>query len=229
MIEIAPKFVIWDLDGTLIDSFGIFADILADVIKPHGLAMPTADVLHKNYHGTLHHTIGAVLAPAAVELVDELEKDFLIAQEAYYENPETHIYADSLRMAERLHAAGIKQVIATNRFHEGRGNASPLHIVAQTSLKPFIDFVLCGDETDFRKPDARVTDDIPLLQGVSRSEIMVFGDQYVDAELAHNLGTSAVLCNRHATEAIPHLDDLRSRSARIDVVTSFDDVQLAAA
>jgi phosphoglycolate phosphatase-like HAD superfamily hydrolase len=43
--------IIWDLDGTLLDSFGIFERVVADVVRESGHVMPTHASMLRNFHG----------------------------------------------------------------------------------------------------------------------------------------------------------------------------------
>ncbi len=49
--------IVWDLDGTLLNSFGIFEQIITDVVQESGHDMPTREYMQLNYHGSLEDTI----------------------------------------------------------------------------------------------------------------------------------------------------------------------------
>ena len=215
------KLVVWDLDGTLIDSFGVYRDILKEATTLSGLPMPDDETLRHNFHGSLDQTIQDTLKLVQGEAFEKVMNDFLKVQEDYYLEPESHIHKDALRLAERL--SGRPQVVVTNRHHAGRGNASPHYLVEHSSLKKYITDVIPGDEAPVPKPDAGVLINIKVAQTVKGEEILVVGDQFVDALLAKNLGAQAVIVNRGDDE-VPHLEQLGDDLSFLHIVASLDEV-----
>jgi len=212
--------IIWDLDGTLINSFEIFCEVLEETARRNKLAVPDKSAMFHNFHGSLEDSIKHSLGLSDHEPMGALVVDFLKVQEKYYEHPDDHLFADALGLAKRAHSAGLRQILVTNRAHADRGNASPRHIVENTQLKGMIGTIVCADEVAFRKPDARVLDGVEF----SVSGTLVIGDQFVDAELAHNLGVHAVIADRIG-QGIAHIDTLPD-AANFSVVKSLDEVMV---
>ena len=221
-LQNSVKALAWDLDGTILDSFGLYCDILTEVFDRNSIKVPDREVLRHDFHGKLEGCIanaGNISGP----LLDKVVADFLEVQNPYYENLEGHIFPDALRLMQRAHDKGLQQIVITNRAHVGRGNASPRHIAQRSPLSGFISYVVCGDDNPFHKPDARMLDQAEHELGLQRSELLVIGDQHVDAVLAQNLGVHAVLVNRSA-DAIPHLETLEDHKSYTTIVTSLDAV-----
>ncbi|HUC87702.1 MAG TPA: HAD hydrolase-like protein [Candidatus Binatia bacterium] len=51
------KGIVWDLDGTLINSFNLFEQIIAEIVKESGHPMPTHEYMLHNFHGSLEETV----------------------------------------------------------------------------------------------------------------------------------------------------------------------------
>ena len=49
--------VLWDLDGTILDSLGVLEDGLNAVLPSHGLLTPRREILAANFHGKLEDSI----------------------------------------------------------------------------------------------------------------------------------------------------------------------------
>lgn len=218
--------VVWDMDGTIIDSYGVFSAVVKEAAELSGKPVPSEETIKHNFHGTLDETITAIFnmvddeATAAV-----LMDDFLRIQERYYQRPDEHVFEDSYNLAKRLHAMGIDQVVATNRKHEGRGTASPRYLIGNSKMRSFISDIACGDEVEFGKPNPLVLANLAVAQGRRGDEMIVIGDQFVDAKLAQNLGCKAILVSRHP-EPIPHLDELGDYLKTIQIVSSLDEVNV---
>jgi phosphoglycolate phosphatase-like HAD superfamily hydrolase len=135
------------------------------------------------------------------------------------------LFEDAIDLARRAHRAGKRQIVATNRPHGiDRGNGSPRNLVANSRLREVVDGILCGDDSEYRKPyreflEARFG---PAL--IELGEIMVIGDQFVDAEFAHNIGCKAILVTR--TDKIAHLERLDSGEQYVDIVLSLHSVKV---
>lgn len=219
------KLIVWDLDGTLIDSLGVYKSILTEACQLSGLAVPDDETIRHNFHGSLDQTIKDTFAMVDGDNFDKLLNDFLRVQEDYYREPEEHVYEDALRMMERLQGNNVMHVIATNRAHVGRGTASPRYLVEHSSMRDYIDDIVCGDEAPKRKPDAAVLANVTAAQNLAAAEIVVIGDQFVDAQLAQNLGAQAIVVNR-GDDPVPHLEKLGEDTSFLTVVSSLDEVSV---
>jgi HAD superfamily hydrolase (TIGR01549 family) len=225
-LDASTKTIIWDLDGTLIDSFEIFTEILAEVVVLHSMKMPDRALMVANYHGSLEDTISTVLALSDATILDQVVTDFLHLQQNYYEWPDEHLLEDARSLSKRAKAAGLQQIIVSNRAHEGRGNASPRHIVEHSELADLIDYIVCGDEVEKRKPDAHVLDQVIKDLGFKPEDCLVIGDQFVDAQLAQNIGASAVLVSRGPDEIV-HLEKLdKDYKDWLTIVKSLDKITI---
>ena len=214
--------IIWDLDGTLLNSFGLYQELIGEVVAEHGLEMPTYEHMANNYHGSLEDSIRDTLDLQSDEEIAQMLETFLRRQDPKYDNPEEHLFNDALLLAQQAAHLGIVQLIVTNRNHEGRGSASPRAIVAATALAECISEILAGDEVVYRKPDAQVANDWLQKHNISPNNLLVIGDQHVDAELASNLGARALLIRRNGE--IPHLDELDPKHNQLVLVNSLHDV-----
>lgn len=221
--------LVWDLDGTLIDSFGIYEKVVADIVADHGYTMPTRDYMLKHYHGTLDEALKQALGIDSEAELERIVSTFVEKQNVFYSGDlGTHLFQDAEKLAGQAAKLGLPQLLVTNRAHAGRGNASPKFIVAATVLANFIHDVNTSDEVEYRKPDKRALGDWLERHQLSPEEILVIGDQFVDAQLALNLGARAVLIDRNG--GIPHLGELSEKDHKdIVVVKDLGVIELSGA
>lgn len=220
------KGIVWDLDGTLLDSFGIFERVIADVVQESGHVMPSREFMLANYHGSLEETVQRLLGLDSAEELAAVIASFLEKQQHHYAGDlETHLFQDASTLAQQAAKLGLHQILITNREHAGRGNASPKFIIAATVLADCIHEVYPGDEVDYRKPDRRSVGDWMERYALTPKEVLVIGDQFVDAQLAINLGARAILIKRAGD--IPNLDPLARNHPDLTIVDNLNDVELA--
>jgi len=224
------RAIIWDLDGTIIDSFHIFQAILTRLAQERGLSVPSEEVLADNFHGSLVDSVeGSFGGRLHGKDLDDFMEHFLDIQHEYYLDMDGHLLDDAVDLSARAHTGNLKQFIITNRNHKGRGKASPRFIVSNTVLGEYIHEIICGDEVgEVRKPQAGVLGDLLERWKLQPSEVLVIGDQHVDAQLALNIGCKAVLVIREGKE-LKHTHKLdKNWQDHVTVVRSLHDVLLGA-
>lgn len=224
------KTIVWDLDGTLLDSFGIYRDCLNETLRGLGRSEIDEQIFRNNHHGSIEDSIASVLHEAGqkctkIEL-GEIIRRFYALDNSYIKDVDGHLFEDAVDLAMRLHEAGKRQIVVTNRPHGvSRGNGSPRELVAGSRLHSLMSDVLCGDDTEYRKPCRELLD---IRFGYDFGElgaIAVIGDQFVDAEFARNIGCEAVLVDR--ADGIMHLDRLDGWQEYVKIVPSLRNVKLA--
>ena len=214
--------LVWDLDGTLLDSFGIYEDIIQQLFPTHNLPMPPRELMLHNFHGRIQDSLGALLGENEVDF-KQLLKDFFAIDDAYITDVDAHLFPDALQFSQRAHEHEMQQVIVTNRPHgERRNNGSPRGIVANSALAQTITQIICGDEVVECKPSPAA------LTGVDfdPATTVVIGDQFVDAQFAHNLGAKALWVYRQEGD-VPHLDKMADGwKDHVTIVNSLQEVTL---
>ena len=214
------RAIVWDLDGTLLDSFHISEKIIEDITQETERPMPSLETRLRHYHGSLEDTLTNTLDLNEEELEPILNSFLQKQDELYKQDVEKHLYKDALSLCRRAHETGIIQLLITNRDHNGRGSASPRAIVDATELKKYLNEIICGDEAEFRKPDARSLEDWMKKRNLKPENLLIIGDQFVDAHLAKNVAARALLIKRN--DEIPHLQN--DDHPDLLIVDNLDDV-----
>lgn len=228
MVEIRAddtKAIIWDLDGTMLRSNELWPGLVRQVATAMGLPRPDDKSLSDNFHGSLAPSLAAVLELPEDDQMHAATSHFLAFQEQRYETIEPLIFQDAHHLALRAKAAGLAQYIVSNREHN-LGYASPVRIAARTPLNAYIEYAVAGDDSEYRKPRPQVLDKLLGKFGLQASELVIIGDQHVDAELAVNLQTRGIIVARgeagfaHAHRLEEGYEDF------ITVVSSLDQVSV---
>jgi phosphoglycolate phosphatase len=181
------ELVLFDLDGTLIDTVPDIADALAAALRDTGRApFDEAQVRHGVGHGT-----AALLARAAGQAAGEPPPDLV----ARYDHHFRQFAGRRSRPYPRLHetlaalrAQGARLVLLTNK--ERRYTEA---LLAAHTLDQSFDALVCGDTQPTRKPDPAGL--LACLQrfGVARGRALLVGDSRIDVATARAAGIAVWL------------------------------------
>lgn len=184
----AVKLVIFDLDGTLLNTIGDLAEAANEMLRLRNL--PQHD--YPTYCTFVGNGIMRLVERAlpeelrTAEYVAAARQDFL----DYYINHidrKTCPYAGIPELLKALQRRGIRLAVASNKFQAGTEKLI-------RSFFPEIRFeVVFGQRPDVPlKPDPAVVEEILSITGVAREEVLYVGDSGVDMLTAHAAGVRSV-------------------------------------
>ena len=182
------ELVIFDLDGTLLDTIGDLAAASNHMLRLRGLAEHTLDDYRRFVGNGILRLVERALpealrTPAAVQAA---RADFL----AFYIDHidlETRPYAGIPALLEELARRGIRLAVAPNKFQAGTEK-----LVRR--FFPAIPFVaVLGQRPDVPlKPDPAVVREILTQCGVPAEKTLYVGDSGIDIETARAAGVRSV-------------------------------------
>lgn len=211
VIDPQVEILVWDLDGTILNSFDYGFDLWQAVMIHHGFDPPTRDQYARNYHGTVIETARGLMPTATDTKLEEVLVDFFKLDDNHIDDVDSFLFSDAVGLVKRAADAGLRQIIVTNRGHgTERGNASPRTMVQNSSLRGSISEIICGDEVIERKPSIHVLDGYNIVP----EKTLVIGDQSVDSQFAANLGCRAIIVCRTDDHAVLHAAELAKDHCR---------------
>jgi len=175
------RCLLFDLDGTLIDSIGDLNSAANRMLASHGRAPVGLAEMRPMIGDGVGKLVERVLAArpgsppiddaeALQQYLDFYEADPATATTAYPAVPET---------LSALAAAGYRLAVCTNKPEK----VTRL-VLDRLSLASFFDLVVGGDTMPFRKPDPRLITFIAEKLGVGLDDTLLIGDSEVDAATA---------------------------------------------
>lgn len=185
------KYVIFDLDGTLIDSVPDLCREISLFLNKHGRrALTESETVSIIGNGAAMMLRGAYKLTG--EAVGESEMpallDAWVRQYADAEMSLTCAFPRVPETLERLKTDGFKLAVCTNKPHE-----PTLAILKKLDLAKYFDVVLDADALPVRKPRPEpLWEAVKRMGGTNDSAVMV-GDSEADAEAARNAGFPVVL------------------------------------
>ena len=179
--------VIFDLDGTLVDTAPDIAGALAAALAPLGVATPPLAVVKEMVGDGARELIRRALARAGVEGdLDALHATFLAHYRAHVSD-RSAVYPGILEALAALHAAGVASAVLTNK----PGDIARRLLGELALADRFVATI--GDGDGFaRKPDPAAA--LSLIAGARTqpARTAVVGDGLPDVRMARALGARAI-------------------------------------
>lgn len=185
--------VLFDLDGTLVDTAPDIADAVNLVLGQRGLRrVPEAWVRDRIGFGSRAllaeaHALASrrSTAPMANELMAELLDEFA---DHYGQRcgRRGRLYPEAAGVLKALRAIGVKLALLTNKERRF------VHFLLEVyGLDGAFDCEVCGDTLPAKKPDPLPVDHCLRLFGVPRTGALLVGDSAIDVETARRAGVAA--------------------------------------
>jgi len=178
------KVYIWDLDGTLLDSYAVIVSSLRDAALEFGFQYDY-EVIHKC---VIQYSVGA--------FYDMVEKDHGLAPEALDQRYEVISKGrkmnippiDGAREAlEGLKAKGARHFVYTHRGSTARP------ILDRLELTGYFDEIVTSENGFARKPAPDGIDYLVSKYGLNRVDCHYVGDRTIDMDCAKNAGITGIL------------------------------------
>jgi phosphoglycolate phosphatase len=206
----AYDLVIFDWDGTLMDSTRVIASSLRAACSDVGCTVPTEEealfVIGLNMADTFARVVPTLGEDGRLRLAERYRFHFL-AREG-----EAPLFGGVREMLADLHGHGRRLAVATGKARRGLDRA-----LDATGLKPWFEATRCADE-GFAKPHPGMLLALLDATGVDPARALMVGDTTHDLELAANAGVDAlaVTYGAHGAEL------LATRTARARVSTVLE-------
>ncbi len=214
--EDLPAALVFDLDGTLVDSVGSVAAAVNAAVAAEGLLPLTIEQTKEHVGEGALHMISSVLASGGLTLDDALVQrcvERYIA--AYLDDPATHtrIFPGVVEVLEEFRRSGITMGVCTNK-PGALANAVLHHL----RLSRFFCAVVSPDDTEHRKPDGRhihatlremkVFDKVAILIGDSETDVLAGSDAGLKTILLTHGYRRGPIAEERADIVIDHFADL---------------------
>jgi phosphoglycolate phosphatase len=178
---VQPTLVVFDLDGTLIDSAPDMHRAVNLMLDDLGCAPLTLPDIRSMVGDGASALIARALAARQCVSADPAKalSDFL----AHYEADPTNVtrtFAGVAETLERLRSIGLTLAVCTNKPSRLTGM-----ILERLGIDHYFARVVAGDSMPFRKPDPRALMEVVDGFGIAKEATLMVGDSEVDAATAH--------------------------------------------
>jgi phosphoglycolate phosphatase len=183
-LHLRYRAVLFDLDGTLVDSYAALADAVNFARRQHGLGDLTTETIREFVGEGLERLMdrafdGEVPASATGEF--EARYDEICCKQS-------RVLADVEATLSALSAYGVAMAVCTNK-----PTAFSRKILESLNLASFFRAIVGPDVAGARKPQARHVLHTLEATECTPEEALFVGDMPIDVEAAHNSGIDAAV------------------------------------
>ena len=183
------KLVLFDLDGTLLDTLDDLSEAVNRAMLSRGLPGHTRE----EYMSMVGHGIRNLVKqalPEARQAEDALIDSALADFKAYYTahiDVHTHPYPGMREVVRCLHEAGVQLAVASNKFQEG----------AEYLIRKFFPGIpfaaVLGNRPGFPlKPDPEIVGEVLRRTEIRPEDAVLVGDSPTDMKIAANGSIAAI-------------------------------------
>ena len=178
------SLIVFDWDGTLIDSAGGIVECIQEAARDLGLPVPgretASHVIGLGLHDSLRTAVPTLPADKYREFAEAYRRHFLARQGMMA------LFPGVRELLQGLHAAGHRLAVATGKSRRGLE-----HALESTALRRFFAASRCADETNPKPHPAMLLELMQQLAAAPEQALMI-GDTSHDLEMARSAGVDAV-------------------------------------
>lgn len=195
-----PKLVIFDWDGTLMDSVGQIVESLVQAAAQHEIALSTDAAA--NIIGLGLPEAMAVLFPQHPHLHAQIQA----AYTAHYvpRSHQTRLFDGVEALLERLAVQDIQLAVAT-----GKSRAGLDRVLADSGIADYFSVTRCASETR-SKPHPQMLQEILSVTGYTADQAVMVGDTSYDLQMAQRIQMPriGVSYGVHSVDLLQHYQPL---------------------
>lgn len=205
------SFIIFDWDGTLMDSTGRIVSAMQASAVQVGLPVPDNESVKKIIGLSMQAVMDQLFPMAKGELREQLLEEYRYQYVEADPTP-TPMFKGALEHLTWLRDKNIKIAVAT-----GKARAGLERVLKEVNLTGFFDLSICADESK-SKPNPQMVYELLDKAACLKNETLVVGDSLHDINMANNAGVDSIAVTSGAN-AYHELSELKPKAI-------FDNVNL---
>ncbi len=178
-------FVIFDWDGTLMDSTGRIVSSMQEAARIHQISVPSAERIKSSIGLSMQGVMDYVFP----DMDPKLEPDFFKTyRDQYVEHDQTPspLFPGSLELLHWLKSQNVIVAVATGKARHGLKR-----VLDMTDLNDFFDFSICADEAE-SKPHPEMIYQLLKQSNMKAEQALMLGDSIHDLKMAQNAQVDSI-------------------------------------
>ncbi|MDH5630464.1 MAG: HAD-IA family hydrolase [Gammaproteobacteria bacterium] len=179
------SFVIFDWDGTLMDSTGRIVSAMQTSAGIAGLPIPSEKAIRNIIGLSMDEAMDAIFPDACEDLRQQL---FGIYRKQYVEDDPTPspLFEGSLNLLDWLKSIGVEVAVATGKARHGLQR-----VLGTVGMENYFKHSICADEAH-SKPHPQMVELLLERTGKPAEETLLIGDSIHDLKMASNAGVDSI-------------------------------------
>ena len=199
------KYAIFDLDGTLLDSMPIWADLDKSVLEPLGII--ANDDLNKRFKTmTLQQSSSYLTQTFALDMTADNLMQIFTETISFEYRENIPLKPGALEFLQHLHENGILSCVAT-ASERNLAEAA----LQRTGALPHLQFILTCSELKTSKENPKIFLEAMKRMGGNLQQTVVFEDAYLSLLSAKKTGFP-VICIHEETHSQKSCEEIRSHA-----------------
>ncbi|ATE58711.1 phosphoglycolate phosphatase [Thauera sinica] len=222
-VRYRPRAVLFDLDGTLLDTIGDLAEAANRMLAELGRPLRSQEEIHGFVGKGIPNLVRRCLTENTHAGEDEIEAAVLVFRRHYHvvNGASTRIYPGVLETIGELRAHSVKLAVVTNK-----AEAFTLPLLERMGIAGHFDTVVSGDTLPVKKPDPAVLHLACARLGVAAGEALMIGDSANDALAAQGAGMPVLLVTYGYSEGMP-VDTIECDGLLSNALQALDHIAFA--
>ena len=177
--------VIFDWDGTLMDSTGRIVSAMQSTARILGIKVPSEQEVKSIIGLSMQAVLDSVFPDACEKTRAKILEEY---RYQYIEGDETPtpLFNGSLDLLHWLREQEVIVSVATGKAREGLNR-----VMSEVGLLNFFDSTICADEAN-SKPEPHMVEILIERSKKPKNEVIVIGDSVHDLKMAANAGVAAI-------------------------------------
>lgn len=202
MTEPWPEAVVFDLDGTLIDSAGDIADALNGALRKSGLEPFSEAEVRLMVGGGARVLVERALSARRLSENTALAQQLYAAFMQIYQTASvdrTTVFDDARELLESLRRQGVKLAICTNK-----PDGITKEVLAKLGMQDSFEAVIGGTEALPKKPNPAMLLAALTALGVDRNRAVMVGDSTADVGAASGADVPVIVVSHGYSKTPAH-------------------------
>ncbi len=178
------KTVIWDLDGTLFDSYDVIVESIYLVLKENGIDISKEEIHHHAIAFSLKSLFAKISQETGIP-AENLQQRYSQISGSRYLQIKSMINA--VEVLQKLEGKGNRNLVFT---HRGK---TTIPVLDHLNMTHFFKEIITSQSGFARKPDPEALNYLVKKYKLDPSTTYYVGDRSIDMDCAHNAGIPGIL------------------------------------
>lgn len=205
------KAIIFDVDGTIMDSIGRIIECMQEAAKKYKVRLPTEQEVKDIIGITLRHAVEVLFPEQSQEMIDLITDEYRRLYNLWEDERPTNLYPKVMDTLKELKERGYILAIATGKSKKGLAR-----LYRDQELCSLFSAAKTGDQVK-SKPDPMMLEQLLAELNLKPHQAIMVGDSNLDLRMAKNIamGSIGITWGVHnkellaAEEPLAIIDDLQ--------------------